>query len=97
MRHGNWEPFLEAELAGSRLLADRAARDARAAELALMRRLAPGASHEGITADDLRADRDLRDAREAFREEHRLAMMLRDECAGIEVDLERMADRAAHW
>ena len=96
MRHGNWEPFLEAELEGSRTKAERAARGAGAAERALERRLAPGTPHEQITARDLRADQDLGDLREAFREKHQLAMTLRDECAGFEIDLERMAERGAH-
>jgi hypothetical protein len=90
MQHGNWEPYLRAVLAARREEAAEADAAARRAELALARRLMPGASHQDLRAQHLRADRGLRTAREDFRERHRQMVSLRDECAGIEADLEML-------
>ncbi len=95
MRHGNWEPFLRAELEGTLRRAERAAEAALGAELALIRRLTPGDAHEEIRPAEVRADAGLRDAREAFRARHRELVTLRDECAGFEQDL-GMIGRGAH-
>jgi hypothetical protein len=90
MQHGNWEPYLRAVLETRRREAAEANTAARQAELALARRLMPGVSHHDLRAPQLRADRGLRDAREDFRERHRRLVTLRDECAGIEADLEML-------
>jgi uncharacterized protein involved in exopolysaccharide biosynthesis len=90
MQHGNWDPYLRAVLEARRREAAEADAAARQAELALTRRLMPGASHQDLRAQHLRADRGLRHAREDFRERHRRLVTLRDECAGIEADLEML-------
>jgi hypothetical protein len=90
MQHGNWSPYLRAVLETRWQEAAEAAEAARRAELALALRLMPGASHQDLRAQHLRADRGLRAAREDFREQHRRLVALRDECAGIEEDLEML-------
>ncbi len=90
MQHGNWEPYLRAVLETRRREAAEAGAAARQAELALTRRLMPGVDHHDLRAAELRTERGLREAREDFRERHRRLVTLRDECAGLEADLEML-------